>query len=74
MSQSATARVVFDDVEALSGALFTWCAERSIGLRSQAGVSAAGVVIDLFFAGYRTQDEILGALSDRDGREVVFAS
>ncbi|MEK1929554.1 MAG: hypothetical protein AAAC47_07145 [Pararhizobium sp.] len=74
MSQSATSGVVFDDVEALSGALFSWCAERSIHLRSQEGVSAAGAVIDLFFAGYTTQDEILGALSDRHGREVVFAS
>ncbi|CAN7368315.1 hypothetical protein [Pararhizobium sp. LjRoot238] len=74
MSQSVTSGVVFDDVEALSGALFSWCAERSIRLRSQEGVSAAGAVIDLFFAGYTTQDEILGALSDWHGREVVFAS
>jgi hypothetical protein len=74
MSQSATSCTVFDDVDALSGALFSWCAERSIRLRSQEGVSAAGAVIDLFFAGYKTQDELLGALSDRNSREVAFAS
>jgi hypothetical protein len=74
MSQSVTSGARFDDVEALSGALFSWCAERSIRLRSQEGVSVAGAVIDLFFAGYTTQDEILGALSDRHGREVAFAS
>lgn len=74
MSQSATSYAAFEDVEALSGALFSWCAERSIGLRSQEGVTAAGAVIDLFFAGYTTQDEILDALSDRHAREVVFAS
>ncbi|MCV9967568.1 hypothetical protein OIU34_37725 [Pararhizobium sp. BT-229] len=74
MSQSATSCVVFDDIEALSGALFSWCAERGVRLRSQEGVSAAGAVIDLFFAGYKTQDEILGALSERHDREVVFVS
>ena len=74
MSQSAKSCVIFDDVDALSGALFSWCAERGVRLRSQEGVSAAGAVIDLFFAGYRTQDEILGALNDRSSREVVFAS
>jgi hypothetical protein len=74
MSQSAASCVISDDVEALSGALFSWCAERGVRLRSQEGVSAAGVVIDLFFAGYRTQDALLGALSERDGREVVFSS
>ncbi|HTO32036.1 MAG TPA: hypothetical protein VL202_12780 [Pararhizobium sp.] len=74
MSQSATSCTAFDDVEALSGALFSWCAERSIRLRSQEGISAAGAVIDLFFAGYKTQDELLGALNDRNCREMAFAS
>ena len=74
MSQSATSCAIFDDVDALSGALFSWCAERGVRLRSQEGVSAAGAVIDLFIAGYTTQDELLGALNDRHSREVVFAS
>ncbi|MBB5535156.1 hypothetical protein [Rhizobium giardinii] len=74
MSQSVTSAGVFEDVEALSGALLSWCAERSIRLRSQEGVSAAGAVIELFFAGYTTQDELLGALSDRLSREAIFAS
>lgn len=74
MSQSATSRTVGDDVEALSGALFSFCAERSIGLRSQEGVSAAGAAIDLFFAGYRTQDALLDALSERHGCDMAFSS
>jgi hypothetical protein len=74
MSLSATSCAILDDVDALSGALFSWCAERGVRLRSQEGVSAAGAVIDLFFAGYRTQDELLGALSDQSAREAVFAS
>ncbi|MBW9065376.1 hypothetical protein JNB71_18900 [Rhizobium herbae] len=74
MSQSVTSAGGLEDVEALSGALFSWCAERSIRLRSQEGVSAAGAVIELFFAGYTTQDELLGALSDRLSREAIFAS
>ena len=73
MSQSVTSAGVFEDVEALSGALLSWCAERSIRLRSQEGVSAAGAVIELFFAGYTTQDELLGALSDRLSLEAIFA-
>lgn len=71
MSHSVTSR---DDVEVLSGALFTWCAERSIRLRSQEGLSVAGAAIDLLLAGYRTQDALLGALADRDSREIAFAS
>lgn len=73
-SHANTSFAISDDVDALSGALFSFCAERSIRLRSQEGISAAGAVIDLFFAGYTTQDELLGALSDRHGREVAFAS
>jgi hypothetical protein len=52
----------------------SWCAERSIRLRSQEGVSAASAVINLFFEGYRTQDELLGALCAGDDSEMVFAS
>ncbi len=74
MSQSATSCAILDDVDALSGALCSWCAERGVRLHSQEGVSAAGAVIDLFIAGYTTQDELLGALNDRHSREVVFAS
>ncbi|KQV39156.1 MULTISPECIES: hypothetical protein [unclassified Rhizobium] len=72
MSQVHTA--AFDDMDALSGALFSWCAERSIRLRSHEGVKAAGAIIDLFLAGYETQDELLGALSDRDCTDIVFQS
>ncbi|OJF94113.1 hypothetical protein [Pararhizobium antarcticum] len=64
----------FDDVDALAGALFSWCAERSIRLRSQEGVSAAGAVIDLFLMGHQTQDDLLAALNRRDGGDLVFAS
>lgn len=63
-----------DDMEVLSGALFSWCAERSIGLRSHEGVRVAGAIIDLFLAGYETQDALLGALSDRDCADIVFAA
>ena len=35
MSQSATSCAILDDVDALSGALFSWCAERGVRLRSQ---------------------------------------
>ncbi|WP_275784568.1 hypothetical protein [Pararhizobium gei] len=73
MFQTVTSGTAFEEVEALSGALFSWCAERSIRLRSQEGVSAASVVIDLFLAGYTTQDEILGALSSRDATEITFS-
>lgn len=64
----------FDDVDVLSGALFSWCAERSIRLRSHEGVRAAGAIIDLFLAGYQTQDSLLGALSDRDCGDAAFLS
>lgn len=74
MSRTVTPSTAFEEVDVLSGALFSWCAERSIRLRSQEGVSAAGAVIDLFFAGYRTQDELLDALSVRHGTEIVFFS
>ena len=72
MSQVHT--VAFDDMDALSGALVSRCAERSIRLRSHEGVKAAGAIIDLFLAGYETQDELLGALSDRDCTDIVFQS
>lgn len=55
-----------DDVDVLEGALFSWCAERNIKLRSQQGLSIASIAIDLYHAGYQTQDQLLVALHERD--------
>lgn len=55
-----------DEIDILASALYTWCAERSIKLDSQAGLSAASKAIDLFHAGYHTQDVLLGALHSED--------
>ncbi|MDL2408407.1 hypothetical protein PY650_22700 [Rhizobium calliandrae] len=55
---------LFDDVDILAGALYAWCAERSINLHSQEGLSAANVAINLYDAGYQTQDRLLGALHE----------
>jgi hypothetical protein len=51
-----------DDVDVLAGALYSWCAERNIKLRSQQGLSIASIAIDLYNAGHHTQDELLVAL------------
>ncbi|MEK1875919.1 MAG: hypothetical protein AAAC50_26400 [Rhizobium altiplani] len=51
-----------DDVDVLAGALYSWCAERNIKLRSQQGLSIASIAIDLYHAGHRTQDDLLIAL------------
>lgn len=72
MSQSATSSHGMEDTEALAGALFSWCAERSIGLRTQEGVRVAGDLIDLFFAGYRTQEELRIVLSHCRAGEMTF--
>jgi len=53
-----------DDVDVLAGALYTWCAERNIQLRSQQGLSIASLAIDLYHAGHHTQDELLTALHE----------
>ncbi|KQV84525.1 hypothetical protein [Rhizobium sp. Root1220] len=55
-----------DDVDVLAGALYAWCAERNIKLRSQQGLSVASIAIDLFEAGHQTQDDLLGALHARE--------
>jgi hypothetical protein len=55
-----------DDIDVLAAALFAWCAERSIKLQSQEGLSAANVAIDLYNAGYQTQDRLLSALHNYD--------
>jgi hypothetical protein len=55
-----------DDIDVLAGALFAWCAERSIKLQSQEALSAANVAIDLYNAGYQTQDRLLDALHNYD--------
>ncbi|MGV1789156.1 hypothetical protein GR212_17165 [Rhizobium lusitanum] len=62
MSMMVNAPLYPDDIDVLAGALFAWCAERSIRLHSQEGLSAANVAIDLYDAGYQTQDQLLGAL------------
>jgi hypothetical protein len=53
-----------DEVDVLAGALYTWCAERNIKLESQDGLFVASRAIDLYHAGHRTQDQLLGALHD----------
>ncbi|TIX88639.1 hypothetical protein [Rhizobium sp. P44RR-XXIV] len=62
MSMMVTAPFYPDDIDVLASALFAWCAERSIRLQSQEGLSAANVAINLYNAGYQTQDQLLGAL------------
>ncbi|CAN7557613.1 MULTISPECIES: hypothetical protein [Rhizobium] len=53
-----------DDVDVLAGALYAWCAERNIKLRSQQGLSIASIAIDLYHAGHQTQDDLLVALHE----------
>ncbi|TAZ86260.1 hypothetical protein ELH72_24885 [Rhizobium ruizarguesonis] len=55
-----------DDVDVLAGAIYTWCAERNIKLRSQQGLSLASIAIDLYHAGHQTQDDLLMALHERE--------
>lgn len=55
-----------DDVDVLAGALYAWCAERNIKMRSQQGLSIASIAIDLYHAGHHTQDDLLLALHERD--------
>ncbi|WP_145632577.1 hypothetical protein [Rhizobium sp. ERR 1071] len=66
MSMMVNAPLYPDDIDVLAGALFAWCAERSIKLQSQEGLSAANLAIELYNAGYQTQDQLLGALHDYD--------
>lgn len=66
MFQSLTSALVYDEIDVLNGAVFSWCAERRISLRSQEGVSAASAAIDLYLAGYETQEALLAALNDSD--------
>ena len=54
-----------DDVEVLAGALYCWCAERSIKMKSQEGLSVANLAIDLYMAGHRTQDQLFWALQEQ---------
>ena len=53
-----------DEVDVLAGALYTWCAERNIKVKSQAGLSVASKAIDLYHAGHHTESQLLGALRD----------
>jgi len=53
-----------EDVDVLAGAIYTWCAERNIKLRSQQGLSIANIAIDLYHAGHQTQDDLLMALHE----------
>ncbi|MBB4569218.1 hypothetical protein [Rhizobium leucaenae] len=62
MSMMVNSPLYPDDVDILAGALYAWCAERSIKLQSQEGLFAANVAISLYDAGYHTQDQLLGAL------------
>jgi hypothetical protein len=62
MSPAANSPQYSDDIDVLAGALYAWCAERSIKLHSQTGLSIASIAIDLYHAGHQTQDQLLGAL------------
>lgn len=64
MSMMVNSPLYPDDVDILASALYAWCAERSIRLQSQEGLSAANVAISLYEAGYQTQDQLLGALHE----------
>jgi len=66
MSMMVSAPLYADDIDVLANALFAWCAERSIKLQSQEGLSVANVAINLYDAGYQTQDRLLGALHDHE--------
>lgn len=55
-----------EDTDVLAGALYSWCAERSIRMNSQEGLAAANMAIDLYLAGHRTQDRLLDALHERE--------
>lgn len=66
MSMMVNSPLYPDDVDILAGALYAWCAERSIKLQSQEGLSAANVAIGLYDAGYQTQDQLLGALHQHE--------
>lgn len=66
MTVAASISSQSDDVDVLAGALYTWCAERNIKLRSQQGLAIASIAIDLYHAGHHTQDDLLVALHDRD--------
>ena len=66
MSLMHSSSIQSDDVDVLAGALYAWCAERSIRLHSQEGLSVASKAIDLYNAGHQTQDQLLGALHGHD--------
>ncbi len=66
MSMMVNSPLYTDDIDVLAGALYAWCAERSIKLHSQEGLSAASIAIDLYNAGHQTQDRLLGALHEHD--------
>lgn len=66
MSMMVNSPLYPDDVDILAGALYAWCAERSIKLQSQEGLSAANIAISLYDAGYQTQDQLLGALHQHE--------
>lgn len=59
------------EVDVVASAVFAWCAERRIGLRTQAGVSAASAAISLFESGYRTQDALFHALHGLSGNDLA---
>lgn len=59
------------EVDVVTSAVFAWCAERRIGLRTQAGVSAASAAIALFESGYRTQDALFHALHGLSGTDMA---
>ncbi len=66
MSATSFSNCLSEDVDALAGALYSWCAERNIKLRSQQGLSIASIAIDLYHAGHQTQDALLVALHERE--------
>ncbi|MBB3315430.1 MULTISPECIES: hypothetical protein [unclassified Rhizobium] len=66
MAAAASVSFQSDDVDVLAGALYAWCAEHNIKLRSQQGLAIASIAIDLYHAGHQTQDDLLVALHERE--------
>ena len=64
MSMIVTSPLSSDDIDVLASALYAWCAERSVKLHSQQGLSVANIAINLYDAGHQTQDKLLGALHE----------
>ena len=64
MSMMVNALQPHEEIDILTCVIVSWCAERRIKMKSQAGLSAANLAIDLYFAGHRTELQLLQALRE----------